>query len=100
MRREIEAAIKTAVRELYRLDLRSPLEHPKQDSFGDFASPAALEVARETNVDPLEIANQLKIKIVGSLKDWVAELQVDERGFLNFWLSDAVLAKETVRAGK
>ncbi|KKW26308.1 MAG: Arginyl-tRNA synthetase, partial [candidate division Kazan bacterium GW2011_GWB1_52_7] len=100
MRLEIEAAIKTAVRELYRLDLRSPLEHPKQDSFGDFASPAALEVARETNVDPLEIANQLKIKLGDSLRDWVAEIQVEKPGFLNFWLSDSVLVKEAVRTGK
>jgi len=100
MRLEIESAIKTAVRELYRLDLRSPLEHPKQDSFGDFASPAALEVAREMDVDPLEIANQLKIKLGDSLEDWVAEIQVEKPGFLNFWLSDAVLVKEAVRVGK
>src|SRR3989304_7734070 len=100
MRLEIEAAIKTAVRELYRLDLRSPLEHPKQDSFGDFASPAALEVAREMDVDPLEIANQLKIKLGDSLEDWVAEIQVEKPGFLNFWLSDSVLVKEAVRVGK
>ncbi|HLD96373.1 MAG TPA: arginine--tRNA ligase [Patescibacteria group bacterium] len=100
MRSEIETAIKTAVQELYRLELRSPLEHPKQDSFGDFASPAALEVAREMDVDPLEIANQLKIKLGDSLKDWVAEIQVEKPGFLNFWLKDEILVKEAARAGK
>src|SRR3989304_6411723 len=100
MRTEIEVAIKTAVRELYRLDLRAPLEHPKQESFGDYASPAALEVAHQTGIDPLEIASQLKLRLEEDLKDLVQEIQVEKPGFINFWLEDRLLLKELGRIAK
>jgi arginyl-tRNA synthetase len=100
MRPEIEAAVKKAVQKLYRLELASPLEHPKQDSFGDFASPAALAVARQTGSDPLEIAAQLKIKLEDDLKDLIEEIQVEKPGFLNFWLKDQLLLEELGRITK
>src|SRR3989304_6674783 len=100
MRIEIEDAVKKAVQELYRLELASPLEHPKQESFGDFASPAALEVARQTGSDPLEIASQLKLKLEDDLKDLIEEIQVEKPGFLNFWLKDQLLLGELGRITK
>src|SRR3989304_8107753 len=100
MRIEIEDAVKKAVQELYRLELASPLEHPKQESFGDFASPAALEVARQTGSDPLEIASQLKLKLEDDLKDLIEEIQVEKPGFLNFWLKDQLLLEELGRIAK
>ena len=100
MSQEIESAVKTAVKELYHFDLRSPLEHPKQEDFGDFASPAALEVAREIDSDPLEIADQLKIKLENLLKGGVKEIRVEKPGFLNFWLKDSVLLEGVTRVGK
>ena len=100
MRKKIESAVKQAVKELYQLELRSALEHPQVENFGDYATPAALEVAQQTGVDPLEIASQLKIKLEDQLKDLVSEIQVEKPGFLNFWLKDSFLVEEVARVGK
>src|SRR3989304_9178646 len=100
IKREIESAVKKAVQELYRLKLASSLDHPKQESFGDFASPAALEIARQTGSDSLEIARQLKLRLEEDLKDLVQEIQVEKPGFLNFWLKDRVLLEELGRIAK
>ena len=100
MKLEIESAVKKAVQELYRLELTSVLEHPKQESFGDYASPAALEIARQTGSDPLEIASQLKLRLEEDLKDLVQEIQVEKPGFLNFWLKDRFLLEELGRIAK
>src|SRR3989338_2394293 len=100
MREKIESAVKQAVKELYQLELRSALGHPQVENFGDYATPAALEVAQQTGIDPLKIASQLKIKLEDQLKDLVSEIQVEKPGFLNFWLKDSVLVEEIARVGK
>src|SRR3972149_9590910 len=100
MKLEIESAVKKAVQELYRLELTSVLEHPKQESFGDYASPVALEIARQTGSDPLEIASQLKLRLEEDLKDLVQEIQVEKPGFLNFWLKDRFLLEGLGRIAK
>ena len=100
MREKIESAVKQAVKELYQLELRSALGHPQVENFGDYATPAALEVAQQTGIDPLKIASQLKIKLEDQLKDLVSEIQGEKPGFLNFWLKDSVLVEEIARVGK
>src|SRR3989304_3431419 len=100
MKLEIESAVKKAVQELYRLDLASALEPPKQESFGDFPPPAALEITRQTVSDSLEIARQLKLRLEEDLKDLVQEIQVEKPGFLNFWLKDRFLLEELGRIAK
>src|SRR3990170_33467 len=100
MREKIESAVKQAVKELYQLELRSALGHPQVENFGDYATPAALEVAQQTGIDPLKIASQLKIKLEDQLKDLVSEIQVEKPGFLNFWLKDSFLVEEVARVGK
>lgn len=100
MREKIAAAVKEAVRERYRLELRAALEHPQVEDFGDFATPAALEIAQQTGGDPLEIARQLKLKLEGRLKDLVKEIRVERPGFLNFWLRGEGLVGEVNEAIK
>ncbi len=99
MREKIALAVKSAVKELYQLELRPDLGHPQLENFGDFATPVALEVARQIGSDPLEIASQLKLRLEGELEGFVEEIQVEKPGFLNFWLSAETLMKELNEVG-
>ncbi len=91
----IEKALKKAQQkgELPRFD--SPeivLERPKDPSHGDYATPAAMGMARYARMAPLQIAE----KIVNRLApvDYISEVTVAHPGFINIRLSEAWLARQ------
>lgn len=97
-RAEVEKGIKSTVKGLYNLDLDPRLEHPRQDSFGDYATSVALNIGQQTDDDPLEIAHQLKSRLVSQFpSSLVARIDVVKPGFLNFWLKEENLIKEVGR---
>ncbi|MHB0856332.1 MAG: arginine--tRNA ligase [Anaerolineae bacterium] len=77
-----------------------PVEHPKQQDMGDYASPVCLQLARLARMAPVKIAEA----IVGRLPalPFVGAVEVVPPGFINFrldqgWLLEqvqAVLAEE------
>lgn len=87
-------SIQKTVKELYLIELDPRLEHPRQDSFGDYATSVALEIARQTGSDPMEVGIQLKIKLETALREFVREIEVVKPGFINFWLNEDALVKE------
>jgi arginyl-tRNA synthetase len=58
--------------------------------FGDYASPVALQLAPLARGKPMEIVEIIARHM--PKKEYIAELQVAEPGFLNIWLSDSWLA--------
>lgn len=65
------------------------IEYPKDDKFGDYASPIAMESARVLKKNPMEIAGVLKEYIGKS--PVAASVDVVKPGFINIFLSDAFL---------
>lgn len=68
------------------------LERPKDPAHGDYATPAALGMARYARMAPMQIAE----KIVNRLEqvDYIGEVSVAHPGFINFRLSEAWLARQ------
>uniref|UniRef100_A0A831Z0X9 Arginine--tRNA ligase n=1 Tax=candidate division WWE3 bacterium TaxID=2053526 RepID=A0A831Z0X9_UNCKA len=97
MKIKLVNAVRKAVQELYLVDLDPQLEHPRQESFGDYATSVALGIARRTGSDPLEVGSQLKLKLEPAVSDLISKIEVVEPGFLNFWLKEDILMGEVRR---
>ena len=63
------------------------LERPKQSQHGDFATSAALQLAKPLRMNPRELAS----RIVGALgpSPWVASTEIAGAGFINIHLTPA-----------
>jgi len=77
-----------------------PVERPKEEGYGDFASPICLQLARLARMAPLRIAEI----IIGKLPkaDYLGKVDVAKPGYINFALSPEWLAQQVdiiVRAG-
>jgi arginyl-tRNA synthetase len=69
-----------------------PVERPKQEEHGDFATPICLQLARLARMAPMRIAEI----VVGRLPqaDYLGEITVAKPGYINFSLSGAWLAQQ------
>jgi arginyl-tRNA synthetase/DNA/RNA-binding domain of Phe-tRNA-synthetase-like protein len=72
--------------------LRFAIETPRDPAHGDYASSAALKLAKTAGRPPREVAESL-IKLLPSL-DFVEKVEIAGSGFINFHLSAAYLAQE------
>jgi len=61
------------------------IERPKQESFGDFATPVAMTLARHLKKAPRAIAEEL-VSHLHEDKQMISEISVDGPGFINFRL--------------
>lgn len=68
-------------------------EYPRQETFGEYSSNAALALSKEAKMSPLEIAELLRPKLEDELFESV---EVAPPGYLNFTLS-ASLLRENLR---
>ncbi|MBW2273292.1 MAG: arginine--tRNA ligase [Deltaproteobacteria bacterium] len=78
------------------------LDLPRQKDHGDFASNAAMVLAKRLGQPPRTIAERL-IELVGDGGGLLARCEVAGPGFVNFWLADNYwqsLLCEIVRSGK
>ncbi|MCR5663450.1 MAG: arginine--tRNA ligase [Oscillospiraceae bacterium] len=97
-------AVKEAVRAVYALEADESLlviEKPKDPRLGDYASSAAMKLARTLRKNPFEIAEALAEKLRGLLPE-AESVTVARPGFINFRLkSDALssLINRVVDAG-
>jgi arginyl-tRNA synthetase len=77
------------------------LEHPRRPEFGDYATNAALLLARRLGTPPREIAERLGAALQARLGPALERIEVAGPGFLNLFLADSWLrgALEAVLAG-
>ena len=68
------------------------LERPKEPGHGDFATPAALGMARYARMAPLKIAEQI-VKRLDKV-DYIGEVYVAQPGYINIRLSETWLARQ------
>lgn len=91
---KIKKTIADAVKDLYKIEAPDfSVEYPKQKEFGDYASNAAMILAKRLNKSPMEIAGKLadKIKKDEKTKELLSKVEIAKPGFINFSLSDECL---------
>lgn len=90
MREELTAAITSACRALYDLDVEIQLTRP-EEQFGDFATNVALQLSKSVGKNPREIAEALAVQLKTDLAEKIKDISVAGPGFLNFTLTDQAL---------
>jgi len=81
----LQSVIVAALKDLNWPAIDIAIERPKQESFGDYATPTAMSLARDLRKAPRVIAQEL----VGQLrydKEMISEISIDGPGFINFRL--------------
>lgn len=64
------------------------IERPKQESFGDYATPTAMVLARHLRKAPRALAEELAAQLRDD-KEVISEVSIDGPGFINFRLGPA-----------
>ncbi|MBX4197610.1 arginine--tRNA ligase [Candidatus Saccharibacteria bacterium] len=92
---ELAQAIKVAAKKLFDAGIEPELTRP-DERFGDYATNAALQLAKQAAKTPNEIAQQL----IGQLQNTpgIQEISIAGPGFINFKLTDEALAKAAFAA--
>src|ERR1700742_2079587 len=95
MQEELKTAVKAAAKKLFDADIEPKLTRP-DEKFGDYATNAALQLAKKAAASPPQIARQL-IEELGNHPD-IRETSVAGPGFINFRLNDVARAKASLAA--
>jgi arginyl-tRNA synthetase len=89
----VERAIKQAQRrgDLAKFDVPEVIiEHPRDPTHGDYATPVCLQMARWARMAPMKIAPIVLNRLPET--DFIGQVEVSHPGFINFRLSDRWLA--------
>jgi arginyl-tRNA synthetase len=92
---ELKNAVKTAVKELFNIDVEPELTRP-DEQFGDYATNVALKLASKTGENPRDIAAKLLDKLQSI--EMVERAESAGPGFINFTLTNQALANQAWRA--
>lgn len=95
MYEELKRAVQTAAKKLVGTDIEPELTRP-DEKFGDYATNAALQLAKKAAASPPQIARQL-VEELGN-HPGIKEASVAGPGFINFRLADETLAKASFGA--
>lgn len=68
------------------------IEHPQNSDHGDFATPVALQLAKQLGKNPREVADQIAQAIKNNQPDYIADVTVAGPGFINIRISPQSLA--------
>lgn len=93
----IREAVRDALDELGYGEVDFSVEHPKELARGDYASNAAMVVAKEAGKAPQEVAEQLLAALENTI-EYVERIEVAGPGFINFYLDRSFFQKEVGRA--
>src|SRR3989344_1221937 len=86
---EVRDVIQATVKQLFNVDIEPGLTRP-DEQFGDYATNVALQLAKQLNKNPGEIAKLLSENIKHPT---IVKTEVAGPGFINIWLSDDYLIK-------
>ena len=81
--------IEEAIQELFGIALEVQVDRTKDLSHGDYASNAALVLAKELGKSPIEIATALAAHLDRTKESFVSSVEVAGPGFINFTISRA-----------
>lgn len=69
-----------------------PVANPTHESFGDYSSSIAMQLAKKMKKNPLEVAQEIVDNLPPS--EEIEKVDVVKPGFINFWVSKEVLVNE------
>jgi arginyl-tRNA synthetase len=92
MKQELEQAIAGAVKDLFNVDVSIELSRP-DEQFGDYATNVALQLSKQLDQNPREIAEQLHPKLL-EVSSIIATVEIAGPGFLNLRVTDDTLQNE------
>ncbi|MBX4201953.1 arginine--tRNA ligase, partial [Candidatus Saccharibacteria bacterium] len=92
---ELKTAIKAAAKRLFDAEIEPELSRP-DEKFGDYATNAALQLAKQTSKAPNEIAQQLIAELGGQAG--IKEISLAGPGFINFKITDGALEQAAFSA--
>ena len=87
---ELKGAIKLAAKKLFEADIEPELSRP-DEKFGDYATNVALQLAKQVEKTPNEIARQLITELHNI--EGIEEVSLAGPGFINFKLTDDALGR-------
>src|SRR4051812_6659250 len=79
-------------------DVAFVVEHPRELAHGDYATNAAMAVAKSLGKNPREVADTLVAQLQASGSDIITEVSVAGPGFINMTLARNVLSTEVASA--
>ncbi len=87
MKDYLQKLVAKALDALFGVSVDFVIEHPKDMSHGDYATNAALIVAKEIGKSPQDVAQELVGYLISHKSDTIASVSVAGPGFINFTLS-------------
>jgi arginyl-tRNA synthetase len=100
MKAELAQQIKTASKAVFDVDIDAELTRP-DEQFGDYATNVALQLSKQLQKPPRDIAETLAAKLRDDLKEQVSDITVAGPGFINFKLNDqSLLQAAQIRPSK
>lgn len=95
---QVRETIKKAIGKVVSGDIEVKVEHPADDTHGDYSS----SVAMVSGSDSRKLAEELVLKLEDDeeLLEVVSKIEIAGPGFINFWLKDEFLVGEMIRVNK
>ncbi len=87
---DLKTAIADVVKVAFDVPVEPELTRP-DEKFGDYASNVALQLAKQLDKKPRDVANQLADALRQKMSDQMSEITVAEPGFINLRLRDKAL---------
>lgn len=91
VKQAVEAAIKDGELPEESLKAQIKVEYPREQKFGDYSTPMALEFAKAARKSPIEIGQALAARLSGCHE--IGEFDVVKPGFINIFISKEHLRK-------
>ncbi|HET9788402.1 MAG TPA: arginine--tRNA ligase, partial [Pyrinomonadaceae bacterium] len=93
----LQTTLQRVIQDVFNVTLKPELTRP-DEQFGDYATNAAMQLARQLGRNPREIAEELAAALRDSLADKVREVNIAGPGFINLTLQDAELLRGAAAA--
>jgi arginyl-tRNA synthetase len=88
--------IKSLISKTTREKVEFIVETPEIKNYGDYATNIALVLAKKLKKDPIQVAEEIKFKIISFLKkgDIIEKIEIVKPGFINLFLKPDFLRRE------
>src|SRR3989338_6980265 len=98
----LQGEVRQALRNLSLTVDVSNIEVTKSEHFGDYATNAALVIAKSLGKKPMEFSEELKEELLKSPagKHYIKDVSIAKPGFINFFLSEEMILGETEALGE
>ena len=88
VREELEKIIQKALRDAgFEAREKISLEHPEKEDHGDYATPVALQLAKQLAKNPREIADFIVSKLEIQHSKLLDKIELAGPGFINLYIS-------------